>query len=373
MAQAIAAKNHEVHVVTYHFGEGAAPENVAIHRIPDLGFRRKIMVGPSFEKPILDLLLACQLIRVILREKIDLIHGHNYEGAIVGYVASLVTGRPLIYNAVNTMIDELPSYNFFKPRIVAVWLAKFLDYWVPRLADAVLTLSEELAHFLAGQGLKKHRIHVIPLGVDCAYFAGKDGRSVREKYRIGKSPLVVYTGVLDRFQRIDYLIRALTIVVKRMPDVQLLVVSNIAKEQDLEDCRRLIREERLEEHIQIATGIPFEEIPTFLAAADVTVVPRPNTPGLPVKLLNYIAANRPVVLFEGSAKGLKHMENAIVVKDHDWEALGQGILTLLENPVLAKTLAQNARSWLEENLSWPVLVEKIERVYYGLLEKKVVP
>ena len=373
MAQAIAANDHHVHVVTYHFGEGAPPENVMIHRIPNLGFKREIVVGPSFEKPILDLLLVFQLIRVILREKIDLIHGHNYEGAIVGYLAGLVTGRPLIYNAVNTMIDELPSYNFFKPRVVAVWLAKLLDCWVPRSADAVLALSEDLAGFLTGQGLKKDRVHVIPLGVDCAHFEGRDGCAIREKYHVGRSPLVMYTGILDRFQRIDYLIRALTIVVNRQPEVRLLIVSNIAKEQDLEDCRRLIREEQLDDHVRIATGIPFEEIPTFLSAADVTVVSRPNTPGLPVKLLNYMAANRPVVVFEGSAKGLKHMKNAIVVKDHDWEALGQGIITLLDDPVLAKTLARNARKWLGKNLSWPVLVEKIERVYYGVLEKKVVP
>jgi glycosyltransferase involved in cell wall biosynthesis len=58
----------------------------------------------------------------------------------------------------------------------------------------------------------------------------------------------------------------------------------------------------------------------------------------------------------------------LVVPDHDWQALGYGILTLLQDPALARTLGHNARRWASEHLSWPTLAEKIEHVYYELLE-----
>ena len=124
----------------------------------------------------------------------------------------------------------------------------------------------------------------------------------------------------------------------------------------------------LERHVDIVMHRSFTEIPLFLAAADVTVVPRPQCPGFPVKLLNYMAAGKPIVVFAGSAKGLQHLHSALLVPDHDWQALGYSMLTLLQDPALARTLGQNARRWANDHLAWPTLAEKIENVYYELLE-----
>jgi hypothetical protein len=47
------------------------------------------------------------------------------------------------------------------------------------------------------------------------------------------------------------------------------------------------------------------------------------------------------------------------------------MLTLLQHPALARTLGCNARQWANEHLSWPTLAERIEHVYYELLEPHV--
>ena len=57
------------------------------------------------------------LCRVIRREHIDIIHAHNYEGALVGIMAKWLTRRPLLYNAVNLMTDELAGYRFHPTRL----------------------------------------------------------------------------------------------------------------------------------------------------------------------------------------------------------------------------------------------------------------
>ncbi len=369
MARAIADKSHRVHVVTYHFGEDMDVPGIQIHRIPDLGFRRSVVVGPTLEKPLLDLLMVFKLLRVIRLEGIDLIHAHNYEGALVGSLARILTGRPLIYNAVNTMSDELPTYGFIRPKILAAWLGKFLDCWVPRMADQIIAISDDLALFLQAHGIRSERIHVIPLGVEGRSFDGQDRSIARTRYNLNQNPLVIYTGTLDRFQRVDYLIRAMKIVTDKIHNARLLIVANLVKAGDLENCHRIIQELGLEGRVEIAKNGSFEEIPLFLAAADVAVVCRPNTPGFPVKLLNYMASGRPIVVFKGSAKGLQHLQSAFVVEDHDWQGLAQGIITLLQNPVLAQMLGHNALRRVTEDLCWPVLVEKIEKVYYSVLAK----
>jgi glycosyltransferase involved in cell wall biosynthesis len=370
-AEAIAQKGHVVHLVTYHFGHGKAPQGVRIVRIPNLGFGRKIVVGPTWQKPVLDLLMVLTLCRVIRRDDIDLIHAHNYEGALIGFVAKLLTRRRLIYNAVNTMSDELPTYNFLKPQRLATGLAQCLDRYVPRLADRVIAISDELGQFLRGRGVRSDHLHVIPLGVDSRAFQDipqGQCQAFRARHGIDDRPLVMYTGILDRFQRLDYLLQGMRLVVDRLPEARLMLVANVATVEDLRQCRQMVTALELEQHVAIVTHRSFLEIPLFLAAADITVVPRPQCPGFPVKLLNYMAAGKPIVVFEGSAKGLQHMHSALVVPDHNWQALGHGMLALLQDPALAQRLGHNARRWADEHLAWPTLATKIEHVYYELLE-----
>jgi glycosyltransferase involved in cell wall biosynthesis len=202
--------------------------------------------------------------------------------------------------------------------------------------------------------------------VDVTQFERGDGAAARVRFHVSPGPLVVYTGTLDRFQRIDYLLTAMRVVVDEGKDARLLIATNLATDADVRWCRSLVGQLDLAERVIIA-NVPFDLIRDVLAAADVTVAPRPNCPGVPVKLLNYMAAAKPIVVFEGSAKGLQHMQHALLVPDHDWRGLGHAILRLLGDRALAEELGRNAKRWAEENLSWPVLAARTEQVYEELL------
>ena len=55
--------------------------------------------------------MLIETVRVVRRERCEIIHAHNYEGCLIGVAAKLLTGRPMIYNAVNLMSDELHTYR----------------------------------------------------------------------------------------------------------------------------------------------------------------------------------------------------------------------------------------------------------------------
>lgn len=372
MSEALAKLGHDVHIVTYPLGQKIPVERATIHRIPSLGLfdKKKILVGPSYQRLLFDLLLIIKLCQVVRQQKIEIIHAHNYEGALVGYLAKLITGRPLLYNAVNTMIDELPSYNFIRPKALARKLANLLDNFVPRTADYVTVVSNELHSFLVQRGVDPKKMSIIPAGVNPEMFTDKDPHLMRQRYHIGSRPLVIYTGTLDEFQRLDYLLRAMKIVVSEMKEAMLLIVGNIIKESHLRKNRTLVNELKIERNVIFTNERSLEELPYCLAAADVAVVPRPSCPGFPVKLLNYMAAGKAIVTFAGSAKALRDMENAIVVEDHNWEKLGEGITLLLRNPQLATQLGENARSAIDGDFDWTSLARKIGNTYFKLIEEQ---
>ena len=373
MSAVLARRGHRVHVVTYPMHQPLPVGEVTVHRVGGFLRSRPIRVGPTYYKPLLDLLMIFNLVRCIRRERLDVIHAHNYEGALIGYAAKRLTGRPLLYNAVCTMEDELPGYGFIRPRALAVGLARGLDTFVPRGADQVTVVSEELRTFLTARGVEPERITLVPAGVNPEMFDGGDPDALRRRLGLGRAPLVMYTGTLNGFQRVDYLVRAMARVAVRVPDARLVLAVNLGSDTDGARVLAQARELGIEDRLVVVRPAPLEELPTILAAADVTVSPRPACPGFPVKLLNYMAARKPIVTFEGSAKGLRHLETAYLVKDHDWEGLAQGIITLLEDRAMAAGLAERARAAIVGRLDWPSLAERIEGVYHRMLSGALAP
>lgn len=371
MSDAVARLGHRVHIVTYPIREELPIGDVQVHRVR-VPFLRpgKVKVGPAWEKFLYNPLMMLKLIGIIWRHRVDVIHAHNYEGALIGWVAKLVTRRPMIYNAVNTMADELPSYDFIRPRALAVALGKFLDTVVPRTGDLITAVSDTLRQWLLERGIDRRKVIVVPAGVHLDMFLHGDGARVRRRHGLEQAPLVMYTGAIEEFQRIDYLLRAMQGVVRALPAARLMIVGNVFNPAQKDKYLTLAAELGIAEQVLFVDAVPLAELADHLDAADVAVVPRPECPGHPVKLLNYMAAGRAIVSFRGGAKGLYHLHNGSLVEDHDYEALGSSIAELLRDPALRQRLGQQARATIAGNFDWATLVRGIEVLYRHLASRQ---
>src|SRR5204863_4585623 len=130
MSDTLSDMGHNVHIVTYPTGqEEIRVRRAKVHRTAPFRPEKNAKIGPSSKKFVLDFQLLRLLCRVIRREHIDIIHAHHYEGALIGIMAKWLTRRPLLYNAVNTMADELPGYRFIRPAWLAHGLARALAWF----------------------------------------------------------------------------------------------------------------------------------------------------------------------------------------------------------------------------------------------------
>lgn len=178
----------------------------------------------------------------------------------------------------------------------------------------------------------------------------------------------MYTGVNNAFQRLDYLLRAFAVVVRQKPDALLAVVSPLDDEPNLEANRSLAAELNVADRVKWIGGSTLADLRDYLAMADVAVLPRPAIPGHPIKLINYMAAAKPIVCFAGGAKGLRHEYDGLIVPDHDWRGLGEAILRLLRDPELAKRLGANAGATMRERFELQIVARSVASVYDRLLE-----
>jgi 1,2-diacylglycerol 3-alpha-glucosyltransferase len=366
MSDTLASFGHDVHVVTYPFGEDLPVGAVSVWRTPYWRKTRSLYTGPSLEKLLLDVLLVVQLCRVIRRQRISIIHAHNYEGLLIGYVARILTGRRLLYNAVSLMSDELPSYNFLKPAFLARALARVLDWLAVKLPDHFIVITKELRQFFLSKHISDKRLALIPCGVKPEMFENARPDALLARYGVDGRPIVMYTGVNSPFQRVDYLLRAFRSVLNTEPTALLMMVSPLQHDVDVPSYRPLVQSLGLSDNIIWVEGQTLAQLPDYLAMASVAVISRPNIPGHPIKLLNYMAAGKPIVCFRGAAKGVHHMHDAYIVEDHDVDGMSRGIVTLLEDRALASKLGANARQTVTRDFDWRVLCKAVEAVYESI-------
>src|SRR6266550_8602380 len=369
MSDTLSQMGHDVHIVTYSTGQkDIAVRYAKIHRTGPFRPETNARVGPSSEKFLEDFALLRLLLRVVRRERIDVIHAHNYEAALIGVMAKWITGRPLLYNAVNLMSDELAGYNFIRPAWLAHGIAHGLDWFTPIFPDHITAVSPELRQWFLENGVRATKVDMVPAGIEPDLFDHPEPEKFRQQYQLDGRPVVMYTGVLNAFQRVDYLLRAFAVALQEKPDALLLVVSPLVNSAHENEYKRLAAELGISRSIVWDAPHALADLPSYLALADVTVVPRPECPGHPVKLLNYMLAGKPVVSFAGGAKGVRHLHDAFIVPNHDYEALGRGIVTLLNDRTLAAELGANARATVLANFDWRHICAKIERIYDKLLE-----
>lgn len=365
LCEVLARLGHEVHVVTYPQGDDVQIPGVTIHRV-SAGWMKtgEVKIGPSKDRLVFDALLIPKLVSVIRRYKIDVIHTHNYEATIAGIAAKWLTGRPLVYNGINSMADELPSYAFFKNKDFALRLGQWLDRQVPRRADALIVLSDELKAYLEGLGVPPERTMVMPLGVDIGLLTGGDAAKVRARFQLAPTtPIVTYTGAIENFQRVDLLVDAFARISSQHPEAVLMIANNISNAEQRAGLEAQATRLGVAGRMLFAESVALNDLKDYLAAADVAVVPRPSCPGFPVKLLNYMAASRAIVSVAGSAKSVCHGYDAYVARNNDVDDLAAGIDLLLSDASLRATLGRRAFDSLSGVYDWITISRATAMVY----------
>jgi glycosyltransferase involved in cell wall biosynthesis len=368
MAEATADLGHEVHVVTYHFGEKIPLRGVHVHRVRPLTGENHVVVGPTVRKPVYDFQMIFKTLSVAKQYHLDVLHAHGYEAALVAACCKAISGLPTVFSSHSAMIDELASYNFIRPRCLANGLARVLDWFVPRLADRCVPHNRNIVSFFDGMGLAKRTTPIIDFGIDLTPITEAPPIDVRREYQLDDGPVVVYSGVMDHFQRLDLLLEAMTDVLREFPRATLLMLVTIPSEKHRAAIQAQAEALGISHRVVFTPPQPLERVGGLLKGCDVSIVPRPAATGSPIKLLNYMAAKCPCVMFESSSNRLTHLKNAYLASSDTGAALGEGIMTLLRDPDLRREIAENAALFVREHNDRKSVAEKVATIYTDLLQ-----
>jgi len=293
---------------------------------------------------------------VLAAEPFDIIHAHHLEGLLVSLPARMRYRIPVVYDAHTMLSLELPSYGPVFCRRAVGAAGAWLDGVLPRGADHVAAVTSDIRdRLIEDHGMRPERISVVTNGVETATF------QVDEPTLSDGLIRLIYTGTLAPYQDIGLLLEAFARAWRVRTDLRLCFFVSSPFEPYEAQARRLGIRDAIE---VVPDG--FSELPRRLAGSLIAVLPRTRCPGIPQKLLNYMAAGKAIVSSAGSAKLLEHERTGLVVPDGDVQAFAHALLRVAGNPELARELGRSAREYVERSYSWEHAAERLELIYEQL-------
>lgn len=289
--------------------------------------------------------------------QIDLIHAHNPRFAFIALLAR--THRPLLLEL------RAPTELTRTKGAIA--------HWVYHHVDHLVVLSKTMKSYLMRKHhVSKEQITVIYNGVDIQKFQALNEQSAiaRAKYGLDDYRVVGYVGSFYEWQGVINLVRAFSEVVRKRKNMQLLMVGD---GPDRVKVQKTVQKLNLESQVTLTGSIPPEEVPAYLAAMDVFVIPRPSTVGtetaIPLKVLEAMAAGVPIVATEvgGLTEVLEHGVDALLCPPGRDDLIAERISLLLDNSELRNRLGRSAQEKVRRWYSWGRSAEHLLRLYDEVL------
>ncbi|MFC1888536.1 glycosyltransferase family 4 protein [Thermodesulfobacteriota bacterium] len=364
VSEALEKSGHEVRIVSYHHSEPHIACDLPVHRIINIPTYRKLRAGPAFQKPVLDLMLAAKLYRVVMRYGADIIHAQNYEALVAGLLVRGLCNVPVLFHSHAVLTEELHRYFTSRwIRTISRATAQTIDNLLPAAADGCIASSVEDAAFYVSKGARSERVSVVPPPFfeeefEADHEAGHDAGATDRR-----PPTVVYAGNLDPYQDLEVLFHAFKKVSALISDARLIILSR----SDFRQYRNLAGKLGIAERCRFVEENGFKTTLVQLARSSVAVCTRTSSSGFPIKLLNYMGAGCPIVASEGSAKDIRHLHDGYIVRNGSAEELGRAIVTLIRNRGLADKLGSNARRTASDRYSWTRIARDIEDIYERIL------
>ena len=241
-----------------------------------------------------------------------------------------------------------------------------LDRWSLPRADRVVTVCGPFATMLERKGVSRDRIRILPNSIEPEVQIANEAAAIRREWQLpDQARVVLAIGRLSPEKGHRDLIEAARIVRERNPALFLHVVL-VGDGPERVHLTRQIQAAGLEERVLLA-GQQRNPLP-YYGAADLFVLPS-HSEGSPNVLLEAMAAGVPIVACQvgGVPESVAHEESALLVKPGDPTALALAIVRLLENPVFARTLAENACAAVRERHSPEAYCDSLLEIYRDLL------
>jgi glycosyltransferase involved in cell wall biosynthesis len=305
-----------------------------------------------------DLLSFWRLVRLLRRERFDVLHAHKFGSNLWGTIIGRACGVPVVLAQEHTW-----SYEGNPLR---AWLD---GHVIGRLATRFVAVSTaDAKRMVSIEGVPPAKIVVIPAAVNVTRSSPGPRANFRDELGIGpQTPLIAVAAVPRPQKALWVMVEALALVRRRGLDAHLAIAG---EGPDLESLKQLAQA------LGVAKSAHFlgrrTDVESIIEAANVGALSS-DYEGTPVFVAECVAAELPLVstAVGGIQDLLEDGRTAILVPPRDPQALADGLARLIEDPSEGRRLAAAARVQLAD-LTIEVIAERFGALYEALVDQRQV-
>ncbi|HKJ71223.1 MAG TPA: glycosyltransferase [Gammaproteobacteria bacterium] len=303
-----------------------------------------------------------------------LFHGHYWDGGAAALMASLRSGRPLVFTSHSLgrekrdRVPEDGSLNY------ALRIAN--EHRVLAAADAVIALTEMEKGVLERRyAVDPAKVHVVPGGVDTdAYRPSGDAEAIRRRHGLAEDERLVFTtGRLDPRKGYDLFLQALPEALRRLKAegvrARFLLPGGGDSLNDNERAVRdrmeaLIAEHGLGERVVLFPHLDFAQLLAYYSAADLFVLPSPYEP-FGLVAVEAMACGTPVLAtcHGGPPEIVEPGSDGDLADPTDPGAFGAALAELLTDRQRLAAMGEHAQRRAREVFDWRAVAAAIREVY----------
>jgi glycosyltransferase involved in cell wall biosynthesis len=256
-------------------------------------------------------------------------------------------------------------------------MTHFIDTLSVKIAtamfDKIFFISPMMAQMYAERFcIGSDKIGIWPPAVDKAFFLNRPPSQVtRLRRKLGKSDelIVLYHGHISKARNLLETASAFKIL-KSMPvKAKLVLLGDGPLEEELDEY---VRANHLADSVQLLQPVDYAEVPDYIAACDVGIVPLPDHIWFryqcPIKLLEYLAMNKPVIVSKIPANTwlVDNVPVALYLEGTSPHEIAQGIETFMK---VRKSLRPKMGRQIAKRFSTERIAEFIEQQIFSAVGK----
>lgn len=342
----------QVHVLRIQERYGKNEKNKSEHLLPLLKFW----------------LRACgYLVRRQFSKRYDLIHVHNIPDFLV-FAAWLpkMAGAKIILD-IHDLVPEFYASKFkLKPGSAEVAALKKVERISAQFANRVIISNHLWYKTFVARSVSEEKCSVFINNVNQRLFYRRNQAGSREDF-----PVIMFPGGLQWHQGLDIAIRAMAVVVKKIPQARFYIYGSGNMKDELVE---MTRDLGLTETVRFFDPLPVSLIAEAMSKADVGVVPKRadsfGNEAYSTKIMEFMSLGVPVVV-ANTKIDLFYFSNLVVrfFESGNSDALAAALIEVLQDEKLRQRMVANALEYAEQN-SWNVRKNDYLELVDSLIENR---